>query len=118
VAKGGVIGLSGIGPYLGGNEDLVDRLLRQILYTIDVVGPEHVGLGLDYVFDRAELDECLRKNPELFPPGIDACGGMGMVEPEAMYAIVEGLMRVPLTDAQIRGVLGENWLRIAKRVWQ
>lgn len=116
--KGGVIGLSGIGPFLGTNVNLVERLLRQLRYVIDLVGADHVGLGLDYVFDRRELDEYVRLNPTLFPPGLDAAGGMQMVEPEAIGEIAEGLARDNLTDAQIRGVLGENWLRIATHVWR
>lgn len=114
--KGGVIGLSGIGPFLGTSVNLVERLLRQLRYVIDLVGAEHVGLGLDYVFDRTELDEYVRLNPTLSPPGV--AGSLAMVEPESMGAIAEGLARNHLTDAQIRGVLGENWLRIATRVWR
>lgn len=113
--KGGVIGLSGIGPFLGANVNLVEHLLRQVRYVIDRVGAEHVGLGLDYVFDRTEVEEYVRLNPTLFPPGMDTAG---MVEPEAMGAIAEGLARDNLTDAQIQGILGENWLRIATRVWR
>lgn len=112
--KGGVIGLSGIGPFLGTGEKLVDRLLRQIRYVIDLVGHEHVGLGLDYVFDRKEMENFLRINPTLFPAGIQGA----MVEPESIREIAEGLARANLTDLQIRGVLGENWLRIAARVWR
>jgi membrane dipeptidase len=115
--KGGVIGLSGFGPYLGGNTNVVEHLLRQLRYVINLVGAEHVGLGLDFVFDRSELDEYVRVNPTLFPQGLIS-GGLGMVEPEAMGAIAEGLAREHLTDAQIRGVLGENWLRIAQQVWR
>jgi membrane dipeptidase len=114
--KGGVIGLSGFGPFLGTNVNLVERLLRQLRYVIDLVGAEHVGLGLDYVFDRTELDEYLRLHPALFPPGIDRVAGM--IEPEAVVEIAEGLARDNLTDSQIRGILGENWLRIATRVWR
>jgi hypothetical protein len=38
-----------------------------------------------------------------------------MIEPEALPAIAEDLARDNLTDAQIRGILGENWLRVAER---
>lgn len=114
--KEGVIGLSGIGPFLGTDVNLVERLLRQLRYVIDLVGADHVGLGLDYVFDLTELDEYVRLNPSLFPPGI--AGGMGMVQPGDLHDIVDGLARDNLTDAQIRGILGENWLRIATRVWR
>jgi membrane dipeptidase len=112
--KGGVVGLSGFGPFLGASTNLVERILRQLRYVIDLVGAEHVGLGLDYAFDSAELEEYVRLNPNLFP----FSGGVAMLEPEATGAIAEGLARDNLTDAQIRGVLGENWLRIAARVWR
>jgi membrane dipeptidase len=116
--KGGVVGLSGIGPFLGANTKLVGKLLRQLRYVIDLVGARHVGLSLDYAFDRAELDDFLRLNPTLFPPGIDPQAGVPMLEPEAFGEIAEGLARDNLTDEQIRGILGHNWLRIATEVWK
>jgi membrane dipeptidase len=116
--KGGVIGLSGFGLFLGTNINVVECLLRQLRYVIDLVGYEHVGLGLDYVFDRTDLDDYVRLNPTLFPLGADTASSIGLVEPEAMVEIAEGLVRDNLTDTQIRGILGENWLRIATRVWR
>jgi membrane dipeptidase len=116
--KGGVIGLSGIGLLLGEDRNLVKRLLRQLLYVIDRVGADCVGLGLDYVFDCAELEEYVRLNPRLFPAEIRDAGALAMIEPEAMGEIAEGLARENLTDIQIRGILGENWLRVAQQVWK
>lgn len=115
---GGVIGLSGIGLFLGAHTSLVQRLLTQVRYVIDLVGAEHVGLGLDYVFDDSELREYARAHPALFAPGIDSAADFPMVEPEAFGAIAEGLARDNLTDPEIRGILGENWLRVAARVWR
>jgi membrane dipeptidase len=116
--KGGVIGLSGLGPFLGVQTHLVKQLLRQLRYVIDLVGAEHVGLGLDYVFDRSELDEYVRQNPQLFPLDIAPNPAMPMIEPESIGAIAEGLARDHLSDAEIRGILGENWLRVATQVWK
>lgn len=116
--KGGVIGLSGIGPFLGADTNLVEHLLRQLRYVIDLVGAEHVGLGLDYVFDHSELSEYVRMDPTLFPSDIDATGYLRMLAPEALGAIAEGLAKNNFTDAQILGVLGRNWLRIATQVWR
>jgi membrane dipeptidase len=112
-AKGGVIGINGIGSFLGSGEDLVNQFLSHLHYAVDLVGAEHVGLGLDCVFDRAEADEDRSRNPTLYPPGLDN----RMLEPEAVGAIVEALGRSGLTDEQIRAILGENWLRIAMQVW-
>jgi membrane dipeptidase len=116
--KGGVFGLSGIGSFLGTRTGLVDRLLRQLNYLIDLVGPEHVGLGLDYVFDVTEIEEALLRAPELFAPGTRVGGARATVEPEAVADIMERLAITNLSDAQIKGILGGNWLRIAHRVWR
>ena len=116
--KGGVVGLSGIGSFLGTSADLVPRLLRQLRYVIDLVGTDHVGLGLDYVFDRSGLDEQMRQNPVLFPRDLDMGAGLTMIAPESLPEIAEGLARDNLTDQQIHDVLGHNWLRIARRVWK
>lgn len=115
---GGVVGISGFGPFLGAQSNLVDRLLVQLRYVMNLVGPDHVGLGLDYVFDRSELDEAVKRNPGLFPVGFDRPEDLQMVAPESLPLIAEALVREGLSEGQIRNVLGENWLRIAQRVWR
>jgi len=115
--KGGVVGLNGNGIFLGGQGPLLTSFLRHLHYTIDLVGPEHVGLGLDYVFDVSEHAGLLRRRPQLIPRGMDFSSALSMMEPEALGEIAEDLAKTNLTDAQIRGILGENWIRIARQVW-
>jgi membrane dipeptidase len=116
--KGGVFGLSGIGSFLGSGADLVDRLVQQIRYVVDLVGPDHVGLGLDYVFDVSELEAYLRSKPSLFAPNSLSVAQRGTIEPEAVAEIVERLLKSNLTENQVRGILGQNWLRVARAVWR
>jgi len=116
--KGGVVGLSGFGLMLGANCNLVERLVRQLRYTIDLIGAEHVGLGLDYVFDRDELDEFVRSNPNIFPTGMKDASRIEMIEPESLEEIAEDLAKSNLSDEQVYGVLGNNWLRVASQVWR
>jgi membrane dipeptidase len=116
--KGGVVGLSGFGPYLGPGKHHVQNLLRQLRYAVDLIGADHVGLGLDYVFDLADLEGCVRKKPEIFPLGFDTAMQISMVRPEELIAIAEGLARDNLTDSQIGNILGENWFRLAARIWK
>jgi membrane dipeptidase len=116
--KGGVIGLSGIPQFLGAKDDAAGAIVRQLCYVIDLVGPSHVGLGLDYVFDASELEEHIRKHPTLFAAGTESGHARRPVAPEDLLQIVEGLAESGLSDADIRGILGGNWLRIARQVWQ
>jgi membrane dipeptidase len=113
--KGGVVGINGIGPFLGQGGDLVEKLLEHLRYAMDLIGPQHVGLGLDYVFDSTEMEEFVRKDPGLFPSDVET--EFPMVGPEAIPRIAEELSR-NYTDDDIRGVLGGNWLRVASQVWR
>ena len=47
---GGVIGINGIADFLGGTTS--ERFIEHIEYVIDLAGPDHVGIGLDYVVDK------------------------------------------------------------------
>ncbi|MDT9598711.1 dipeptidase [Sphingosinicella rhizophila] len=115
-AKGGVIGINGIGPFLGTADDLVPAFLRHLRYVVDLVGPHHVGLGLDYVFDLGDFEMDVENNPEMHSPGIE--NAFAMVTPEDVPEIVEGLCGFGLTDAEVQGILGGNWLRVARQVWK
>jgi membrane dipeptidase len=117
-ASGGVVGISGIGPYLGDATDLVGRWVTQARYVADLVGTAHVGLGLDFVFDRAELDECVRQNPQLFPAGVHGGEGFRMIAPERVPDIASGLSQCGFSDDEVCGILGANWLRVARMAWK
>ena len=114
-AKGGVIGLNGFECFLGESSSLVAGLLRQLHYVIDLVGPGHVGLGIDYCYDANDLAEDVRKNPHLY--AVDASNSR-FIGPDAIMEIAEGLARSNLSDVDIGGILGANWMRIASQVWK
>jgi membrane dipeptidase len=116
--KGGVIGINGVGPFLGSNEKMVELFLRHVRYTADLVGPEHVGISTDYMFDGSELDEFMEGDPDLFPSDLGTQSGMRILGPESMEQIAEGLAREKFSGKEIRGILGENWVRVASEVWR
>lgn len=118
---GGVIGICGIGPFLGENDIRTETILRHIDYVADKVGPEHIGLGLDYVF-HPEVDD--------LPPGERADkwwprkfgygqtqGPMQIVPPEQLPEIAEALVKGGYSASDIAGILGGNFLRAAEATW-
>jgi membrane dipeptidase len=117
-STGGVFNLNGLGIFLGENESSTATLVRHIDYVSNLVGPEHVGLGLDYVFDQADLNAYLRARPDLFPPERGYGTGIAMVEPERFPMIAETLLSRGYSEAHVQGILGHNNLRIAKQVWR
>jgi len=115
---GGVVNINGIGIFLGNNDNSTESLVRHIDYTAQLIGPEHVGLGLDYVFDQKELDEYTRSHPDLWPPEKGYVLGMAMVEPERFPMIAEALLKKGYRESDVQGILGHNNLRVAAQVWK
>lgn len=118
--RGGVIGINGVGLFLGHNDVRSDTLARHIDYVAQLVGSDHVGVGLDYVFDQEELKGYLRENPGLFgeDPGLMDAQGCDFAEPEQIPEISEALGRLGYARSDVRKILGLNFLRIAREVWK
>jgi membrane dipeptidase len=115
---GGVVGVNGIGHFLGANDNRVETYVRHLDHMVQLVGPAHVAIALDYVFDRAELDEYVAKHPHLFPPEQGYTAGVNMVPPEALPELCNALVRLGYSDADLELILGGSWLRVAEQVWR
>jgi len=115
---GGVVNINGIGIFLGTNDNTTETLLRHIDYAVNLIGPEHVGLGLDYVFDQKELDDHVRAHPDIWPPEKGYGAGVAMVEPERFPIICEALLKRGYSETDAQGILGHNNLRVARQVWK
>jgi membrane dipeptidase len=116
-ARGGVVGINGFGPFLGANDASTETYIAHVEYALDLVGEDHVGIALDYVFDRAELDEYIAADPVTFPPQLYSHGAQ-MVEPWRLPIIGQRLAARGHSQTTLRKLLGQNWLRIARQVWR
>lgn len=117
-ARGGVVGINGVGIFLGNNDIRTETLVRHIDYAVNLIGEDHVGWGLDYVFDSAELDGYMKKMAKTFPAGMGYDAGMRLVEPERLTEITGQLLRLGYRDATLRKILGGNLLRVAGQIWR
>ena len=112
---GGVIGINGIGDFLGGTSSEI--MVENIEYVTNLVGPEHVGIGLDYVVDKQELADYIEGHPEVFPS--DRFNEyLAFVEPEQFPDFTELLYKKGYSEQTIKGILGGNFLRVAEKVWK
>jgi membrane dipeptidase len=117
--SGGVIGVNGIGIFMGGDNDVSpDQLLRQIDYLGDLVGPEHVGIGLDWVYDQPSLLRAAKASKSRYPEKGGYDGDIAFASPDRLPRLTEAMLRRGYSEAVIRGILGENWLRVARSVWR
>ncbi|QPC94887.1 dipeptidase [Mesorhizobium sp. INR15] len=115
--RGGVIGINSIGAFVNDDNSAdVAGLLRHIDHIVQMAGPNHVGLGLDVVFYQDFMTKLYDAGPMMAqrgyprPPWAD-------LKPELLPDLVQGMIGLGYGEAAIKGVLGENFLRVAAENW-
>ncbi len=117
-ATGGVVGVAGVGIFLGPNDASVDALVRHIDYAVDLVGPDHVGLATDYPFDVDDFNAEMRDNPDLFPDCYTRWGPIEFLPPEELFTVEAALRHRGYPEDAITAILGGNFRRAATQVWK
>ncbi|HSN71717.1 MAG TPA: membrane dipeptidase [Steroidobacteraceae bacterium] len=122
-ATGGVVCVSGVSAFLGTQQPNAADVARHAAYVADLVGIEHVGIGLDIGFSEVGLDD---DPPGGFDPDYwwpKSAGYARGIRPMA-YAPVETwgelpntLGRAGMTEQEVALVLGGNMARVAREVW-
>lgn len=119
---GGLIGINGASMPLGSGDAGADRLIQHIDYITNLVGPEHVGLGLDLVYFHHVLELFFEKtNPGTYTKkyleNIDPKSWKSF-QPENTINLIEGLLKQGYSKDNIKAILGGNFLRVAGQVWK
>lgn len=116
-ASGGVVGVCAAPFFLTKDGPAtLDMLIDHAVYIADLVGPQHVGLGFDSAEENEEdyvyfgYDErYIPMPPWTFPSRIASHAEAGNLE--------SSLRTRGFGEAEIRGVLGENFLRVFEEIW-
>lgn len=118
-ATGGVFGITGFGLFLGSAGASVDQFVRHVDHVVQLVGPEHVGLGSDYVYDMPAFQVYAAAESEKFPEdGGYHAASLTQLEIEQVPEITEALLRLGYSEHDVCGILGGNWMRVLEQVWR
>jgi len=96
--RGGVVGVTFVRSFLRKDPEnaSVNDVLDHIDHIVELVGVDHVGIGSDY-------------------DGIDQAP-IGLEDVTKVLNITRGLVARGYSDGEIRKILGENFLRVFRRV--
>ena len=118
-ATGGVICINGVERFLGSYS--TDAFLQHLGYVVDLVGVDHVGLGLDTFSPQQGINDD--------PPDFDrhywwpkqdyktAIGKLGYLQPDVFPVIVEGIVKMGFSSEEQKKILGGNMIRVARESW-
>jgi len=127
--SGGVIGVAGYPAFVAATtRPSLDQFIAHIDALVERVGIDHVGLGIDYYWGQAGIasDEEAMKTyqegvragrwgaaypppPHHYPAGIET--------PKTLPNLTHRLLERGYRGSDVRKILGENWLRVMRAVW-
>ena len=120
---GGVVCVSGVSKFLGNPNPTAQDVARHAAYVADLVGVQHVGIGLDIGFSDEGIND---RPPGNFDRGYwwpEAAGYASGIS-DIRYTPVDtwGKLDAALQSAGMRPdeaalVLGGNMVRVAQQVW-
>ncbi len=118
-ASGGVIGINGVGEFIGEPKAVsIETVIRNIDYIVDLVGPEHVAFGLDYVTPGD-----VQLLYDHYNGDVQEKIGLGelpwsFLHPAAIPQLLTELLSRGYPLESVKGIMGENFLRVANAVWR
>ena len=120
---GGLVGVNAYPAFLkqGGKGATVSDLVDHVDYLVDLIGPEQVGLGLDFCFLSPEIHaEMIASGEWSIEDYPDDSGTypIGLETPRQIPNITKELIKRGYPSDAMAGILGHNWIDLFKRVWQ
>lgn len=115
---GGVIGINGNGYFLGNNDISAENMFRHLDHFVQLVGPAHVGFGVDTVSDMTPLLEIINRNKSKYPAESGYVSEPAAGGPELVPAVAKLMIAHGYDEDAVRAILGGNWLRVARQVWK
>lgn len=116
-ASGGVVGITGVGIFLGPNTPTLEAMTRHLEYAVELVGIEHVGISSDFSFDYDDFIDELTRNPHLFDDSYTRWGPIQWMPPETLLTLGSHLLSRGWGAGDVSAVLGGNFCRVAEYAW-
>jgi|TARA_B100000315_G_scaffold94043_2_gene86519 membrane dipeptidase len=120
--RGGFIGVTMFPLFLRrGNDSTVDDYVEAMDHVINLVGEDCIGFGTDFTQDQdqAFFDSLYHDKGdgrELIAVG-ELIDPLGMRTHGEYPNLTEAMLKSGWSEAKVRKIMGENWLRVLKEVW-
>ncbi len=122
-ATGGVVGVNGVDLFLAAGAPEVEALADHIAHYAGLIGAAHVGIGLDYAWPdddggEADIDSVIAAHRDYWPESQYPGGAVRYLAPSCLRDLTASLLARRFDAEEIRGILGGNFMRVARQVWR
>ncbi|CAG0984354.1 membrane dipeptidase [Burkholderiales bacterium] len=119
--KGGTIGITTFSPFIRTDrQPTLDDYLDHYDYAIDLIGEDHVTFATDWFDGKTRVNWA---TPWYYPEVTQGkqYGGLGLIgfaQRSELVRVVEGMLKRGYGAERIGKLLGGNFIRVLKEVWQ
>jgi membrane dipeptidase len=111
--RGGYIGVNGVGFFLGASGAAIpDAMAEHAAHIAGIAGADRVGLGLDFMFLEGSDYGFYHRSKGRWPRGYPE-PPWSFLQPEQFGDLVRALEKKGFARGELRGLLGDNYLRLA-----
>lgn len=114
---GGVIGLCAFPSFVSEDGPSLEKLAEHAVYIAELVGPAHIGLGLDFS-DEDEDDYLYYGYDERYYPRPPWTWPTGIASPSDTANLPGALLRAGFGASEVAGIMGGNLLRVFRERWR
>jgi len=115
--KKGVIGINAFPAFVKESNPTLEDMLDHIEYITNLVGSDYIGIGFDFAQESIEEYKEFGYDPEtyplppwVYPKDID--------DISKTPNLTHGLFSRGYSETEVKKILGENFIRIFKKVWK
>ncbi len=113
--SGGLIGINGVNEFLGDPGASSEAMFRHLDHISSLVGPQHVGIGLDYVQNLEAVWAWVQNDRQLWPDNGDAPPEYpAHGQPEQIRELVALMLARGYAASDVADILGNNFLRVMR----
>ena len=123
-SRGGIIGVQAFPPFMndGSHPPTLEDVLDHVDHYAELVGTEHIGLGLDLVTGHERDDfQLLGYDPQMYQgawvEGVQQTVS-GLSDLGELPHLTEGLVKRGYSDDDIKNILGANYVRVLREIWK
>lgn len=120
-AKGGTIGITTFSPFIRADrQPTLDDYLDHFDYAIKLIGEDHVTFATDWFDGKTKVNWA---TPWYYPEvtqgkQYDGLGLVGFSQRSELVNVVDGFLKRKYSPERIKKILGGNFIRVLKEVWQ
>lgn len=113
--SGGLVGINGVNEFLADPVASTEAMFRHVDYVSRLVGPSHVGIGLDYVQNLEAVWKWVQSDPSLWPDNSGVAPEYpAHAQPEQITELAALMLERGYSTEDVRGILGGNFLRVMR----